>query len=142
MIRRHYPPRAARHQPACGVEPRTLDTVKSLTSAAIALCLGLTAGGCIYRVNIPQGNYLEAKMLDQVQVGMTRSQVRYVLGTPMIADPFHADRWDYLYYFKDGRSRKVETRLVVVYFADEKVAKIERPAGEFKNPALPSSPGA
>ena len=107
-----------------------------------AIALGLTAGGCVYRVNIPQGNYLEAKMLDQVQVGMTRSQVRYVLGTPMISDPFHPDQWNYLYYFRDGKSRKVDTRLVVVYFVDEKVARIERPPGEFKNPRLPSSPGA
>ena len=107
-----------------------------------AIALGLAAGGCVYRVNIPQGNYLEAKMLEQVQIGMTRSQVRYVLGTPMISDPFHPDQWDYLYYFKDGKSRVVDTRLVVVYFVDEKVTRIERPPGEFKNPRLPSSPGA
>jgi outer membrane protein assembly factor BamE len=104
--------------------------------------LALLAAGCVYRVNIPQGNYLEARMLEQVQVGMTRSQVRYVLGTPMIADPFHPDQWDYLYYFKDGHSGRVDTRRVVVYFTDEKVSKIERPGGTFKNPTLPPSPGA
>jgi outer membrane protein assembly factor BamE len=114
----------------------------TLLLPAAAIVLGLVAGGCVYRVNIPQGNYLEAKMLDQVQVGMTRSQVRYVLGTPMISDPFHPDQWNYLYYFKDGKSRKVDTRRVVVYFSDEKVSKIERPPGEFQNPKLPTSPGA
>ena len=107
-----------------------------------AIALGLTAGGCVYRINIAQGNYLEAKMLEQVQVGMTRSQVRYVLGTPMISDPFHPDQWEYLYYFADGKSRQVDRRLVIVYFSDEKVSRIDRPAGEFKNPRLPSSPGA
>lgn len=142
MIRRHYPPHAARYQPARGAEPTTMRRPKLLPAAAIGLGLVLAAGGCVYRVNIPQGNYLEAKMLDQVQVGMTRSQVRYVLGTPMISDPFHPDQWNYLYYFKDGKTRKVDTRLVVVYFTEEKVSKIERPAGEFKNPRLPSSPGA
>lgn len=140
MIRRHYPPHAARDQPGRGTESRTMRSATLLPAAAIVL--GLAAGGCVYRVNIPQGNYLEAKMLDQVQVGMTRSQVRYVLGTPMISDPFHPDQWNYLYYFKDGKSRKVDRRLVVVYFADEKVAKIDRPPGEFKNPKLPTSPGA
>jgi outer membrane protein assembly factor BamE len=140
MIRRHYPPHAARDQPGRGAESRTMRSARLLIAAA--LLLGLAAGGCVYRVNIPQGNYLEAKMLDQVQVGMTRSQVRYVLGTPMISDPFHPDQWNYLYYFKDGKSRKVDTRLVVVYFSDEKVSKIDRPAGDFKNPNLPTSPGA
>lgn len=114
----------------------------ALLLPAAAIALGLAAGGCVYRVNIPQGNFLEAKMIEQVQVGMTRSQVRYVLGTPMIADPFHPDQWDYLYYFKDGKTRKVDRRLIVVYFTDEKVSKIERPQGEFKSPKLPTSPGA
>ena len=114
----------------------------ALLLPAAAIAFGLAASGCVYRVNIPQGNYLEAKMLEQVQIGMTRSQVRYVLGTPMISDPFHPDQWDYLYYFKDGKTRKVDTRLVVVWFVDEKVSKIDRPPGEFKNPKLPTSPGA
>lgn len=115
-----------------------------IRSAALAGVLGLAvaSAGCVYRVNISQGNYLEAKYLDQVQVGMTRSQVRYLLGTPMIADPFHPERWDYYYYFKAGKTQKVEKRLVVLYFADEKVARIEKPFGEFKDPALPKQPGA
>ncbi len=110
--------------------------LQSLTPAALALLLGFTlaTGGCVYRVNISQGNYLETKYLDQVQVGMTHSQVRYLLGTPMIADPFHPERWDYLYYFKLGKTQKIEQRLVILYFTDDKVARIERPAGEFKDP--------
>lgn len=115
---------------------------KLLSPAPLALALALLAGGCVYRVNIPQGNYLESKYLDQVQVGMTRSQVRYVLGTPMIADPFHPERWDYLYYFKTGKTQQVEKRLVVVYFTDEKVSRIEKPAGAFTDPSAPKSPGA
>ena len=137
MIRRHYPPQAVPDQPARGARP--MRTSNPLAVAAMSVALALL-GGCIYRVNIPQGNYLEAKMLEQLQVGMTRSQVRYVLGTPMIADPFHPDQWDYLYYFKEGKTRKVETRLVVVYFTDEKVSKVERPEGEFKNPTVHAGP--
>jgi outer membrane protein assembly factor BamE len=98
--------------------------------------------GCVYRMNIQQGNFLEAKAVDQVQVGMTRSQVRFLLGTPMVADAFHPDRWDYLYYLKDGRSRQVQQRHFVIFFEEEKVARIDRPEGEFKDPTLPSSPGA
>lgn len=137
-MRRHYPPRATGDQPRGTTESDLMRP--ALPALAVTVLLAASAGGCIYRVNIPQGNYLEAKTLDQVQVGMTRSQVRYLLGTPMIADPFHPDRWDYLYYFKDGRSGKVEKRIVVVFFGDEKVARLERPSGEFKDPSVHNGP--
>jgi outer membrane protein assembly factor BamE len=83
-------------------------------------------GGCVYRMNIQQGNYLEGRTVDQLQVGMTRSQVRYLLGTPMVPDAFDKDRWDYLYYFKKGRLRAPEQRHLIVHFQDDKVAKFER----------------
>ncbi len=138
MIRAHYPPRPAADQPHPEVETNLMRRL-SLSLFAVTV-LAACLSGCIYRVNIPQGNFLEAKTLDQVQPGMTRSQVRYLLGTPMISDPFHPDRWDYLYYFKDGRSGKVEKRIVVVYFAEEKVARLERPAGTFKDPSVHNGP--
>ncbi len=93
--------------------------------AALILALVL-ASGCVYRMDIQQGNYLEAKTVDQLQVGMTRSQVRYLLGTPMVPDLFDKDRWDYLYYFQRGRLRRPEQRHVVVNFKDEKVASFVR----------------
>ena len=58
---------------------------------------------------------------------MTRSQVRYLLGTPMVADPFNKDRWDYIYYLKKGRTRHVDSRRVTVYFDGEKVARLDKP---------------
>lgn len=101
-----------------------------------ALAVGGLFGGCVYRINIQQGNFLEPKLVDQVTVGMTRSQVRFLLGTPMMADSFHPDRWDYLYYFKEGKTQKVEKHEFIVFFADEKVARIERPQGAFKDPKI------
>jgi outer membrane protein assembly factor BamE (lipoprotein component of BamABCDE complex) len=59
---------------------------------------------------------------------MTRSQVRYLLGTPLAADPFEKDRWDYVYYLKKGRSQHVDSRRVTVYFDGEKVAKLDKPS--------------
>ena len=112
---------------------------------ALVLALGLVGlgvSGCIYRINIHQGNFLEAKTLDQLAPGMTRSQVRFLLGTPMVADEFSPNRWDYFYYFKDGKTRHEERRHVVVYFEDEKVARIERPDGEFRTLPRPATPGA
>lgn len=90
------------------------------------LLLGIAASGCVYRMNIQQGNYLEPKVVEQLQLGMTRSQVRYLLGTPMIPDAFDIDRWDYLYYLKQGRLRSPQQRHLTVYFEGDKVARIER----------------
>jgi outer membrane protein assembly factor BamE len=83
-------------------------------------------GACVYRIDVQQGNLLEDKNVEQVEVGMTRSQVQFLLGTPMVADSFHHDRWDYAYYFRQGRSREVERRWLIVYFENEHVARVER----------------
>jgi outer membrane protein assembly factor BamE len=83
--------------------------------------------GCIYRIPVQQGNFLEDKELDQVKVGMTRTQVRYLLGTPMVADPFEKTRWDYVYTYKQGSVSKAQRRHFVVYFSDDKVVRTERP---------------
>ena len=71
--------------------------------AVTALVAGLALQGCVYHMPIQQGNFLEQRAVSQLQVGMTRSQVRYLLGTPMVPDSFDRDRWDYLYYFRRGR---------------------------------------
>src|SRR5437870_7578666 len=104
---------------------RTRERLPSVSATALAL-LATTLGGCVYRMNIQQGNFLEGRTVDQLQVGMTRSQVRYLLGTPMVPDAFDKERWDYLYYFKKGRLRRPEERHPIVYFKEEKVAKFER----------------
>lgn len=91
-----------------------------------ATALALLSSGCVYRMTIQQGNFLEERAVEQLQVGMTRSQVRYLLGTPMIPDAFDKDRWDYVYYLKRGRLSTPFQRHLVVYFEDDKVARIER----------------
>ena len=93
----------------------------------LGVTLGALASGCVYRINIQQGNFLDQAAVDQVKPGMTRSQIRYLLGTPMVADPFVKDRWDYIYYLKKGRSRHVDSRRVTVYFDGDKVAKLDKP---------------
>jgi outer membrane protein assembly factor BamE len=90
-----------------------------------ALCV--LASGCVYRINIQQGNFLDQAAVDQVKDGMTRSQVRYLLGTPLVADTFNKERWDYIYYLKKGRSRHVDSRRVTVFFDGEKVARLDKP---------------
>ncbi len=102
-------------------------TVLSRAKLLLASLLILTClGGCVHRINIQQGNFLEAKDIDRVSVGMTRVQVRALLGTPMVADPFETWRWDYIYYLKRGRLKQPEHRQFTVYFEDDKVVRIDR----------------
>ena len=88
--------------------------------------VAIASSGCIYRLPIQQGNFLEDKELNQIQVGMTRTQVRYLLGTPMVADPFQASRWDYVFTFKQGNVTKAQRRHFIVHFDGDKVVKIDR----------------
>lgn len=98
--------------------------MRNLVLIFLILCSFPIAGGCVYRANISQGNLIEQKDLDQLEVGMTRNQVRFLLGTPMIDDPFHASRWDYVYYLKIGRGDASFKRWVSVYFEDGQVGQI------------------
>lgn len=78
----------------------------------------------MYRANISQGNLIKQEDLDQVEVGMTRNQVRFLLGTPMIDDPFHHTRWDYVYYLRIGRDDATFKRWVTIIFVDDIVTEI------------------
>ncbi len=88
----------------------------------------MLSSACVYRINVQQGNFLDQAAVEQVKTGMTRSQVRYLLGTPMVADTFDKERWDYIYYLKKGHSSKEDSRRVTVYFDADKVAKIDKPS--------------
>jgi outer membrane protein assembly factor BamE len=93
-----------------------------------ALLLALLLVGCVYRMDIQQGNLLDVEQVEQVEVGMTRSQVRFLLGTPMVIDSFDADRWDYVYSLRRGYSRDITRRHLVVWFDGDTVARIEEPS--------------
>jgi outer membrane protein assembly factor BamE len=104
--------------------PQWIDMRLSL--AALSLVLATALCGCVYRMDIQQGNFLEGKTVDQLAVGMTRTQVRYLLGTPMVPDMFDKDRWDYLYYFQHGRLRRPAQRHLTVFFKQDKVEHFVR----------------
>lgn len=78
----------------------------------------------IYKLDVQQGNIITAEMLMGLKPGMTRAQVKYVLGTPLIQDSFHENRWDYIYkMIKDDRL--IEERHVVVRFADDELVDVK-----------------
>jgi outer membrane protein assembly factor BamE len=99
--------------------------------AAMSCCL-LLLGGCnlIYKQNIQQGNAIEQDKLDQLKIGMTKTQVAYLLGTPAISDPFHQDRWDY-YSSIAIRGGDPVTRMVTLMFENAvltEMSGVEAPA--------------
>ncbi|MFM0501111.1 outer membrane protein assembly factor BamE domain-containing protein [Paraburkholderia caffeinilytica] len=75
-----------------------------------------------YRITVVQGNFVSQEAAAQMQVGMSRAQVKQLLGTPLLTDMFHADRWDYVFYFKRGSTNVVQQRDFVILFAGDRVA--------------------
>lgn len=108
----------------------------SVLTAAIA---GALAAGCgspdpnrsgllePYRFNLPQGNYLTQEMLDQVKPGMTREQVRFALGSPLLIQTFRSDRWDYVYRFQRANGT-ADVRKALIRFKDDRVVAVESSA--------------
>ncbi len=98
----------------------------SLALAFALLCQAIVSAGCVYRVDVQQGNLIEPTDIEAVEPGMTRSQVRFLLGTPVVEDAFHPDRWDYIYYLREGRKKIADRRWLIVYFDGDLVKKVER----------------
>ena len=78
----------------------------------------------IYRIDIPQGNFLEQKDIDKLRIAMTKEQVKYVLGSPVASNAFDDETWHYFYALKSGRGNDFEKQLIVE-FKDEKLADIK-----------------
>jgi outer membrane protein assembly factor BamE len=97
------------------------------------LMLSTTAcSSWVYRYDIPQGNYLEQKDIDKLQIQMTKEQVKFVLGNPVVVDSFDDSTWHYVYKLKSGRSSKYDTlKSFKVYFENNLLVKGE---GDFEVP--------
>ncbi|MDR2637878.1 MAG: outer membrane protein assembly factor BamE [Zoogloeaceae bacterium] len=98
----------------------------ALAGALLAACSYMPRIVTEYRIDVQQGNVLTQEMVSQLRPGLTREQVRFILGTPMLADTFHADRWDYLFRLEKGKTGEVTMRSLAVYFnADGLLERIE-----------------
>ncbi len=93
----------------------------------LALSITVFLSGCIrpYKIDIQQGNVVSAEQLGQLKQGMTKREVRYLLGTPLVVDPFHNDRWDYYYSFRAGNAKQAEHRRITIVFDDEAFREIQ-----------------
>ncbi len=100
--------------------------MRKILPILLSLSTLVVLGACVYRVSIPQGNFIEQEDLDQAEIGMTKSQIRFLLGTPMVDDPFSRERWDYVYFLKLGRSDTLQKRWVTIYFEEDIVSQIRK----------------
>lgn len=92
----------------------------SLLISGISACS--TVKKVVYRIDVPQGNYLEQDKIDQVQVGMNKEQVAYLLGTPMLQDNFAQNRWSYVFIKREGHNEPIQQTLLV-YFDEKGLVK-------------------
>jgi outer membrane protein assembly factor BamE len=84
-------------------------------------CVPLLAACFIapHKIDVQQGNYLDPQTVSKLRLDMTRSQVRFILGTPLVSDPFHPERWDYVYMMYKGGSLKQEKHLTLIFEGDK-----------------------
>jgi len=78
----------------------------------------------VQKIDIEQGNIISAEQVERLEPGMSREEVRYLLGNPLLTDVFHKNRWDYVYYLKPGKSSPEQSRLTV-FFEGDTVSRIE-----------------
>ncbi|KAA3634778.1 MAG: outer membrane protein assembly factor BamE [Proteobacteria bacterium] len=110
--------------------------LKILTACLIGLAL---LAGCVrvYKIDVQQGNDLSERQMEKLEVGMSRQDVRALLGTPLVDDPFRKNRWDYFYQLQKGRSKEIVRRQVSLFFDDDRLSRIE---GGLDGEVLPAKP--
>ncbi|MCE2593757.1 outer membrane protein assembly factor BamE [Motilimonas cestriensis] len=101
--------------------------LKSLIAAA---AFSLSLSGCsaiydkiVFQIDVAQGNFVEAEQIDKLSLGMTKEQVSYVMGSPMLIDTFDSNKWYYLYYFKPGGEKSEQSQMELV-FGNDKLIRV------------------
>ena len=90
----------------------------------ISLFFSQFIASCAYKPDVQQGNTLDDKQISQLKVGMSPQQVTFIMGTPLLKDPFHKDRWDYIYTYARDHA-KAGRSLLTLYFKNNKLSKID-----------------
>ena len=96
-----------------------------LQSILVAALFIVTFPGCVYRMDVPQGNRIDAGLVEELKIGMSRNQVQYLLGSPAVDDLYHPDRWHYIYYYKTGKDGSIEKRHMTLHFKNDLLSAIE-----------------
>ncbi|QLC73713.1 outer membrane protein assembly factor BamE [Pseudomonas sp. LPB0260] len=99
----------------------------SLTLTGLFALAGCSFPG-VYKIDIQQGNVVTQDMIDQLRPGMTRRQVRFIMGNPLLTDTFHSNRWDYLYSIQPGGGQRLQERVSLVFDGNDQLAGL---SGDF-----------
>ena len=93
----------------------------------LVILTSMTLAGCVrsYRVEIQQGNVISAEQIEKLTPGTSRNEVRFILGTPLIVDPFHAERWDYFYSLDPAKGEQVTKYRLSIWFENDLVTRTE-----------------
>jgi outer membrane protein assembly factor BamE len=106
-------------------------TAKELNEKMVGVADNLPG---VYKINVKQGNVVSQEMVDQLRPGMDKRQVKFLLGTPLLVDPFHPNRWDYFYTLSQAGKEKERERITVIFDGD-KLVNLKgnfKPSNEFK----------
>ncbi len=107
-----------------------MNYINKVLYIAVFTVISTNIFGCVtmlpeaHKIDIHQGNILDTERIEQLEIGMSRDQVRYLLGNPVSNNLFHADRWDYLHYVSKAGSHARPKR-ITVFFVDDVVSKID-----------------
>jgi len=107
----------------------------SLSLRFLMLLCALWLTACVYKIDIAQGNLVTQEQVDQLKIGMTQEQVQFLMGTPMLEDPFHQSRWDYMYSLTRGHDEPIKEHVIVYFDQDGLVEEVERPETLLPNPS-------
>lgn len=105
----------------------TKHLLTSLTFVGLLALAGCSFPG-VYKIDIQQGNVVTQDMIDQLRPGMTRRQVRFIMGNPLLVDTFHANRWDYLYSLQPGGGERQQERMSVLFNGNDQLVGL---SGDF-----------
>lgn len=84
------------------------------------LIFSLLISSCsLYKIDVQQGNVITQEMLDQLELGMSSRKVRFIMGTPLLRDTFHQNRWDYLFSFLEGKTGKRQQQTISLFFDEQ-----------------------
>ena len=114
----------------CQIRRTDMQNRKWIAALLAGVMMSATTG-CVYRIDIPQGNYVEQKQVNQLRVGMTREQVEYVMGSPLVTDQNDPNVWYYIYYLKPGWDKE-ERKDMRLMFKNDRLAAI---SGDFTTPS-------
>jgi len=115
----------------------------SFMKSFLLIILILLSACSVHKIDIQQGNVITQEMFEKLKIGMEKNRVEGILGTPLITDPFHHDRWDYVYIYKAGNSDEQQSAHLTLYFENEQLNKIDVQSelpkeADVKKPGQPS----